>query len=125
MPPDEVFGQAQLHAQPAHFVLEQVAQRLDQLEAELLRQAADVVMQLDRRRRAVGRGAAFDHVGIERALGEELDVLESCLASSLKHSMNTWPMRRRFSCGSVTPASVAEEPRLAVDDVQVGLEVLA
>ena len=23
----------------------------------------------------------------------------------MKHSMNAWPMRRRFSCGSVTPAS--------------------
>ena len=76
MPPDEVFRQAQLQAQPADFVLEQVAQRLDQLEAQLRRQAADVVVQLDRRGRAVGRRAAFDHVGIERALGQKLDALD-------------------------------------------------
>ena len=71
MPPDDLFRQAQLQAQPADFVLEQVAQRLDQLEAQILGQAADVVMQLDRGGRAVGRGAAFDHVGIERSLGQE------------------------------------------------------
>ena len=76
MPPDDFFRQAELQAQLADFVLEQIAQRLDQLEAQLLRQAADVVVQLDRRRRAVGRGAAFDHVGIERALGQKLGVLD-------------------------------------------------
>ena len=78
MPPDDFFRQAELQAELADFVLEQIAQRLDQLEAELRRQAADVVVQLDRVGRAVGGGAAFDHVGIERALGQELRVLESC-----------------------------------------------
>ena len=34
-------------------------------------------------------------------------------------------MIRRFSCGSVTPASAVEEPLSGVDDVQVGLEVVA
>ena len=72
-----VLRQAQLQAEPAHLVLEQVAERLDQLEAELLRQAADVVVRLDRRRRAVGGAAALDHVGVERALGQELGVLDA------------------------------------------------
>ena len=53
MPPDDVLGQAELQPQPADFVLEQIAQRLDQLEAQLLGQAADVVVQLDRGGRAV------------------------------------------------------------------------
>ncbi len=35
-------------------------------------QAADVVVQLDRGGRAIGGGAAFDHVGIERSLGQEV-----------------------------------------------------
>ena len=69
--PDDVFRQAELQAELADFVFEQVAERFDQLEAQLGRQAADVVVQLDRVGRAVGGGAAFDHVGVERALGED------------------------------------------------------
>ena len=76
MSPDHLLRQAQFQPELAHFVLEQVAERLDQLEAELLGQAADVVVHLDRRRRAVRAAAAFDHVGIERALGQELGVLD-------------------------------------------------
>ena len=76
MPPDDLLRQAQLQAELAHFVLEQVAQRLDQLEAKFFGQAADVVVQLDGGGGAVGGGAAFDHVGIERALGEELGVVD-------------------------------------------------
>ncbi len=41
---------------------------------ELGGQPADVVVVLDRGGRAVGRAAALDHVGIERALGEEAGV---------------------------------------------------
>ena len=59
----------------AHFVLEQLAQRLDQLEAHALGQAADVVVALDRRRRPDHRHA-LDHVGIERALGEEVELAD-------------------------------------------------
>ena len=44
VPPDQALGQAQLQAQPADLVLEQVAERLDQLEAQLGGQAADVVV---------------------------------------------------------------------------------
>ena len=44
---DHRLGQAQLQADLADLVLEQVAQRLDELEAQVGRQAADVVMGLD------------------------------------------------------------------------------
>ena len=125
MPPDDVFRQAELQAEPADFVLEQVAQRLDQLEAKSCRQAADVVVQLDRVGRAVGAGAAFDHVGIERALGQESGAVDLARLRRAKHSMNAWPMRRRFSCGSVTPASAARNRSLGLDDVQIGFEVAA
>ena len=72
VPPDDLLRQAEHFADLSHFILEQLAQRLDQFEAELFGQAADVVVQLD-----VGGGAGvavagFDHVGVERALGEEL-----------------------------------------------------
>ena len=46
--PDDLVGQAELGADRAHLVLEQVAQRLDQLEAHVLGEAADVVVALDR-----------------------------------------------------------------------------
>ncbi len=38
--------------------------------------------------------------------------------------MNAWPMMRRFSCGSVTPARALKEAGLGLHDMQVGLEVL-
>ena len=76
MPPDDLLGQSELQPKSADFVLEQVAQRLDQFEAQFVGQAADVVVQLDRGGRAVGRGAAFDHVGIERSLGQEVGAFD-------------------------------------------------
>src|SRR5579875_2265602 len=50
------------------------AQRLDQLESHFLRQAADVVVSFDPRgcNGSVVAGA-LDHVGVERALDEEID----------------------------------------------------
>ena len=72
MPPHQGVGQAQLEPSRADLVLEQVAKRLDQLEAQLVGKSADVVMDLDRRRRAVGLAAAFDHVRVQRSLGQEI-----------------------------------------------------
>ena len=58
-----------------HLVLEQLPQRLDELEAHALRQPADVVMALDRRGRPDDRHA-LDDVGIERALRQEVEAAE-------------------------------------------------
>lgn len=49
----EVRGDAQQSAESAHFFLEEVAQRLDELQLRVLEQAADVVVRLDRRRGAL------------------------------------------------------------------------
>ena len=125
MPPDDVLGQAQHFADLAHFVLEQLAQRLDQLEAQFLGQAADVVVQLDVGGRAGIAMAGFDHVGVERALGQELARRGSTAASRLKASMNSRPMILRFCCGSVTPVSAVEELLAGVVDAQVDLEMIA
>jgi hypothetical protein len=62
-------GQAQGLAGGAHLVLEELAQRLDELELHALGQAAHVVVALDDRARALERHA-LDHVGVERALHE-------------------------------------------------------
>ena len=73
---DHRLGQAELQPDGANLVLEQVAQRLDQLEAEIGRQPSDVVVGLDLLGcLRLGR-RALDHVRIERALGEEVDPAE-------------------------------------------------
>jgi hypothetical protein len=37
MPPDQVFGQPELHTEFSHFVFEQIAKRLNQFEAQFVR----------------------------------------------------------------------------------------
>jgi hypothetical protein len=74
MAPDDVFGEAEVFADDTDFVLEQVAERLDKLEAELRGQAADVVVELDTCGGISVLVAGFDDVGIEGALGEESGV---------------------------------------------------
>ena len=62
----QVVGQAQLAADRTHLVLEEGAQRFDELELDVLGEPADVVVGLD-----VGRAVAaagFDDVGVEGAL---------------------------------------------------------
>ena len=107
-------GQAELLADQADLVLEQGAQRLDELELEVVGQAADVVVGLD-----VGGArspAGLDDVRVERALDEERDLVAvvagtasariSASAAS-KTRMNSRPMILRFSSGSVTPSSAS------------------
>ena len=71
--PHDLLGQPELEPHGAHLVLEQGAQRLDQVELEVVGKPADVVVALD-----VGRtlaAAGLDDVGVQRALDEELDLL--------------------------------------------------
>ena len=49
---DDLVRQAELEADGTHLVLEQVAQRLDDLQHHVLRQPADVVVRLDDARRS-------------------------------------------------------------------------
>ena len=66
--------QAEFHADAAHLVLEQLAQRLDQAELHVLGQAADVVVRLDDVRLAGLAAGRFDHVRIDGALRQPLHV---------------------------------------------------
>ena len=77
-------GQAQLAAELAHLVLEQFAQRLDQLHVHPLGQAADIVVALDGHRRTAGEADALDDVGVERALREEVGAAD-LLRLGLEH----------------------------------------
>src|SRR5436190_8279433 len=72
MAADEGLGQPELAAELAYLVLEQFAQRLDQLHVHAFGQAADIVVRLDGHRRPAGERYALDHVGIKRALRQEL-----------------------------------------------------
>ena len=74
--PTKASRQAELAAERAHLVLEQFAQRLDQLHVHALGQAADIVVRLDGDRRPAGERHALDHVRIERALREKFRATE-------------------------------------------------
>ncbi len=60
----------------AHFVLEQFAQRFDQVEFHVLRQAADIVMRFNQMRLAGGGAGGFDNIRINRALGQPPGIVE-------------------------------------------------
>ena len=47
MPPEDVFGYAELGSDAADLVLEEAAERLDDFERHHLRKTTDVVMRLD------------------------------------------------------------------------------
>ena len=75
LPPDHPLRHAELLADAPHLVLEEQAQRLDELHRHVVGQPADVVMRLDRLGDAVG-AARLDHVGVERPLHEPVHVAE-------------------------------------------------
>ena len=72
---DQILGQTQLTASLTDFVLEQVAQRLDQLlEVHGVRQAADVVVALDDG--GLTAQTALDDIGVNSTLCEEIDLAD-------------------------------------------------
>src|SRR5512134_3421047 len=66
--------QAEGETELAHFVLEQLAQRLEKLEVQGLGQAANVVVRLDGGGLLGLRAGRLDDVGIYRSLGEPFRV---------------------------------------------------
>ncbi|MNS62223.1 hypothetical protein D3C72_952770 [compost metagenome] len=72
---DHLRRQSKRHAQFADFVLEQFAQGFQQLQVQRVRQAAHVVVRLDRRGLARLGAGGFDDVGVDRALGQPLGAL--------------------------------------------------
>ena len=106
--------QAELAAERAHLVLEQFAQRLDQLHVHALGQAADIVVRLDGDRGPAGERHALDHVGIERALRQEFGAAE-LLRLGVEH-VDEQPadgLALRFRVGDA--GERVEEQRLGID----------
>src|SRR5919112_5940862 len=73
LPPDEPLGHPELRRNDAHLVLEEVPQRLDEVEVHDVGEAAHVVVALYPGGVA---GPALYDVGVERALHEECGVLQ-------------------------------------------------
>ena len=75
----DLLGQAEAAAHLAHFILEQLAQGLHQLELKVFGKTAHVVVALDLHGNPLARlgvhvgAGAFDHVGIKRALGQVIE----------------------------------------------------
>ena len=124
MPPDDLIGQSQHAAQLADFVLEQLAERLHQFEAQLRRQAAHVVVQLDARGGPRVAMAALDHVGVQGALREEL-CLGNVLCGVLEDINKSMPDATALFLRIGDARKVREELLARVGDTQVNLEVIA
>jgi hypothetical protein len=105
-------GRPQFQPQRSHLILEQLAQRLEQLEVQRFRQPADVVVGLDRVR-LLGLGPGrFDHIRIDGALRQPLHVGQlGCLP--LEHVDEQPADDLALGLGSETPASAARNSALA------------
>ena len=77
MAPEDVLGDPELRADATDLVLEETAQRLDHLERHDLGQPADVVVRLDACARLRLTRARLDHVGVDRALHEQVDAADA------------------------------------------------
>ncbi len=95
---DKLAVEAQVAADAADFVLEEIAQRFDQREVHPLRQAAHVVMALDDDGRSE-YGGRFDDVGIERPLAQEVkppELLRALLEDIDEGGADDLPLRLRI-----------------------------
>ena len=106
----------------ADLVLEQRPQRLDELELEVVGQAADVVVGLDRRR--AGAAAGLDHVGVQRALDEEARRRRACRLL-LEHADELGADHLALALGVGDARPARQEPVLGVDGDQRHLELVA
>jgi len=107
----------------ADLVLEELAERLDEGEVHAFGEAADVVVALDDRARAL-EGDALDHVGVERALHQEagaLDLLGLLLEDLDEDAADDLALLLRVG----DPAQLAEEAGAGVDVDEAQGEVIA
>src|SRR3546814_9114739 len=67
MPTDKDVRQAQFTAQLTHLILEQFAQRFNQLHVHAVGKAANIMMALDRYRWPAGKADAFNYIWVKSA----------------------------------------------------------
>jgi hypothetical protein len=97
MPADHLLRQAELAPDVAHLVLEQLAQRFDQLELHVRLEAAHVVVRLDRRRRAALGATDSMTSGYSVPCTRNSASFAGLAAASSNTSMNVCPMILRFA----------------------------
>ncbi len=73
---DHIVRQAELQTDFSHFVFEQLTQRFHQLHFHGFRQAAHIVVGFDHVSLAGFGGCGFNHIRIDGALGQPIDVFE-------------------------------------------------
>ena len=97
--------QPKLAADAPDFILEKFAQRLDQLERQIGRQSAHVMMRLDGRRGASHRPPIRSRPDRACPAPESESPRVAAASGPLRRTreMNSAPMRLRLSSGSVTP----------------------
>ena len=121
----QMLRQAQLTARLTHFILKQVAQRLDNLfEVYEIRQAAYVMMALNRS--GFASQAAFHHVGVNRALRQIIhsaDFLRFFLKYADKFLADNFTLLLRLAhaCQLIVKALA----RVHADEVNIKLTALA
>ena len=118
VPADEAFRQAEFLAERPHLVLEEFAQRLDQLHVHALGQAADIVMRLDGGGGGSGEGDAFDHIWIEGTLGEEIGAAQF-LRFLIEYLDEKTPDRLPLLLGILDPGQAVEEQVRGVHHLQL------
>ena len=119
----DLVGYAEHLAELSGFVFEELAQGLDQREAHALRKAADVVVALDRRRRAL-EGYRLDHVRVERALREEAHVAQG-RRFLLEHLDESGADDAPLLLGILHAGQALEESLGSVDVAQIEVEAVA
>ena len=67
---------SQMLSDGADLILEQFTERFDQPQFQVLRQPADIMVAFDHRRRPACRRKGFNHIRIERPLGQKRGVLD-------------------------------------------------
>ena len=124
--PHDLIGQPEFTPELAHLVLEQRAEWFAQLECHVFRKSADVVVTLDHARLAV-HTTTFNHVGIQRALDEELRIRDATRVL-LEDAHEQLPNRLALGFWFGHSAQLLEEaaPSIHVDefDPHVALERL-
>ena len=127
MPLDDGLRHAQLAADRADLVLEQLTERLHQLEPQLLRQPADVVVRLDGRARSL-EAHRLDHVRVEGALREEARLAPQALGHLLGLRLEDLDERRADDLALLLGVGDARQPveeqGRRVDGHQVQVEAL-
>ena len=124
MATDKGVRQAQFTPQRAYFILEQFAQRFNQLQVHPLGQPTNIVVGFDHYRRATGERHGLDYIGIQSPLGQERGVAD---AGRLLFKNFNEQAPDDFSLGFrvIDPFKRIEKPIAGVDMYEWDIEMTA